>query len=103
MINLNPFLALSRTPHLVLDLATPGLAALLCLGAFPPAPVLFLGLVTAFAGYTAVYALNDIIDYRIDVGGEEIRVQKGRRAPGPREREPCGIVFLKPHWYRPEE
>jgi 4-hydroxybenzoate polyprenyltransferase len=63
---LNPFLALSRTPHLLLDLATPGLAALLCLGAFPPAHVLLLGLFTAFAGYTAVYALNDIADYRVD-------------------------------------
>ena len=65
-MRLNPFLALSRTPHLVLDLATPGLAALLCLGAFPPLHVLLLGLVTAFAGYTAVYALNDVVDYRID-------------------------------------
>lgn len=60
------FLALSRTPHLLLDLATPGLAALLCLGAFPSAGVLVLGLFTAFSGYTAVYALNDIIDYHVD-------------------------------------
>jgi len=43
--------------------------------------------------------LGEIIDYRIDVGGQEIRIQKGRRAPGPRVGEPCGIVFLKPHWY----
>ena len=43
--------------------------------------------------------LGEIIDYRIDVGGREIRVQKGRRAPGPRQGEPCGLVFLKPHWY----
>jgi 4-hydroxybenzoate polyprenyltransferase len=63
---LNLFLALSRTPHLLLDMATPGLAALLCLGAFPPSGVLALGLITAFAGYTAVYALNDIIDCRVD-------------------------------------
>jgi 4-hydroxybenzoate polyprenyltransferase len=63
---LNLFLALSRTPHLLLDLATPGLAALLCLGSFPAPDVLLLGLITAFAGYTAVYALNDIIDYRVD-------------------------------------
>jgi 4-hydroxybenzoate polyprenyltransferase len=49
-----------------LDLATPGLAALLCLGAFPPARIIVLGLITAFSGYTAVYALNDIIDYRVD-------------------------------------
>lgn len=43
--------------------------------------------------------LGEIIDYRIDVAGQEIRVQKGRCAPGPREGEPCGLVFLKPHWY----
>ena len=63
---LNLFLALSRTPHLMLDLAAPGLAALLCLGTFPAPDVLMLGLITAFAGYAAVYALNDIIDYRVD-------------------------------------
>jgi iron(III) transport system ATP-binding protein len=47
--------------------------------------------------------LGEIIDYRIDVGGQEIRVQKGRRAPGPREGEPCGLVFLNPHWYGHDE
>jgi 4-hydroxybenzoate polyprenyltransferase len=49
-----------------LDLATPSLAALLCLGVFPPLRVIALGLVTAFSGYTAVYALNDVVDYRAD-------------------------------------
>jgi 4-hydroxybenzoate polyprenyltransferase len=47
-------------------MATPGLAALLWLDAFPPLKVIILGLITAFAGYTAVYALNDVIDYRAD-------------------------------------
>jgi len=51
---------------MLLDLATPGLAALLWLHAFPPPAVLALGLITAFAGYTAVYALNDVVDYRVD-------------------------------------
>lgn len=60
------FLALSRTPHGLLDMATPALAALLWLGAFPPTRTIALGLVTVFAGYTAVYALNDLIDYRVD-------------------------------------
>ena len=60
------FLALSRTPHGILDMATPALAALLWLGGFPPAGVIALGLLTAFAGYTAVYALNDLVDYRVD-------------------------------------
>ncbi|GAB6907440.1 hypothetical protein JCM12296A_32770 [Desulfosarcina cetonica] len=59
-------LALSRTPHGIIDLATPALAALLCLGHFPSLPILLLGLLTVFAGYTAVYALNDLVDYRTD-------------------------------------
>ncbi len=60
------FLALSRTTHGLLDMATPCLAALLWLGALPPPGVIVLGLVTAFAGYTTVYALNDVVDYRSD-------------------------------------
>lgn len=60
------YFALSRTPHGVIDLATPCLAALAVNGAFPPWWVIILGLVTAFSGYTAVYAINDIADYRID-------------------------------------
>jgi 4-hydroxybenzoate polyprenyltransferase len=60
------FLALSRTPHGLLDMATPALGALLWLGRFPAVEIIFLGLVTTFAGYTAVYALNDVIDYRVD-------------------------------------
>jgi 4-hydroxybenzoate polyprenyltransferase len=60
------FLALSRTPHGLLDLATPALAALLWLGAFPAPGVTVLGLLTVLAGYTAVYALNDVVDYRAD-------------------------------------
>ncbi len=67
LCRLRLFLALSRTPHGLLDLATPGLAALLCLGSFPPARVILLGLITVFAGYTAVYALNDLVDYRADL------------------------------------
>jgi len=60
------FLALSRTPHGLLDLATPGAAALLWLGGLPPLKVTLLGLLTVFAGYTAVYALNDLVDLRAD-------------------------------------
>lgn len=60
------FLGLSRTPHGILDVATPAMAALLWLGHFPPLLVVAVGLVTAFAGYTAVYALNDLVDYHVD-------------------------------------
>jgi 4-hydroxybenzoate polyprenyltransferase len=65
------FLGLSRTPHALLDMASPGLAALLWLGALPPLKVIVTGLVTVFAGYTCVYALNDLIDRRSDA--ERIR------------------------------
>ena len=60
------FFALSRTPHGLLDMCTPALGALLWLGHFPPLYVIVLGLITTFAGYTAVYALNDVIDYEAD-------------------------------------
>lgn len=60
------FLALSRTTHGLLDMAAPAFAALLWLGAFPELNVVLLGLLTTFAGYTAVYALNDVVGYRQD-------------------------------------
>ena len=60
------YLALSRTPHVLLDMATPALSALLWLGTFPPLNTIILGIITAFAGYTAVYALNDLMDHRTD-------------------------------------
>ncbi len=60
------FLALSRTPHGLLDMCTPLLAALLWLGHAPDQRILVLGMLAAFAGYTAVYALNDIVDYDND-------------------------------------
>ncbi len=60
------FLALSRTPHGLLDMATPALAALLWLGTIPSLQVIVIGVLTAFAGYTAVYALNDVVDLKTD-------------------------------------
>jgi 4-hydroxybenzoate polyprenyltransferase len=69
------FLALSRTPHGLLDMATPALATLLWLGKVPPVSVVVLGIITGFAGYTAVYALNDVVDFRTD--------QKKMRTSGP--------------------
>ena len=60
------FFALSRTPHGLLDMCTPGFGALLWLGEFPSIFVIVIGLITTFAGYTAVYALNDVIDYKVD-------------------------------------
>lgn len=71
------FLALSRTPHGLLDMTTPLYGALLWLGAFPSLYISLLGLITVFAGYTAVYALNDVIDYRVD--REKARIAGGLR------------------------
>jgi 4-hydroxybenzoate polyprenyltransferase len=47
-------------------MCTPIFAALLWLGGFPPIQVVVIGLITTFAGYTAVYALNDVVDFRVD-------------------------------------
>ncbi len=69
MRRLNYFLALSRTPHALIDLASPALAALFCLGSVPSWHIVFVGFITAFAGYTAVYSLNDIVDFRVDLQG----------------------------------
>jgi len=57
---------LSRTPHAILDMTAPALVALTWLGTFPPYYVILLGLLTVFSGYTAVYALNDVMDYGWD-------------------------------------
>ncbi len=63
---MNKFLALSRTTHAVLDIAAPGFCALLWLGRFPEWTVLVLALLTVFAAYTAVYALNDLVGIAVD-------------------------------------
>jgi 4-hydroxybenzoate polyprenyltransferase len=57
------FFALSRTTHGILDVAMPGFTALLWLGTFPEWSVLLLSIFTAFAGYTAIYALNDLVGH----------------------------------------
>jgi 4-hydroxybenzoate polyprenyltransferase len=74
------FLALSRTPHGLLDLATPALAAILWFGGVPPFEVTAVGLLTVFAGYTAVYALNDVVDCRVDK--EKLKATAGRPKAG---------------------
>jgi 4-hydroxybenzoate polyprenyltransferase len=63
---MNRFFALSRTSHGVLDLATPAFCALLWLGSFPDWTVVLLSVFTAFAAYTAIYALNDLVGTAVD-------------------------------------
>ena len=60
------FFALSRTTHGILDIAMPAFCAILWLGKFPSWQVILLSLLTAFAGYTAIYALNDLIGIHMD-------------------------------------
>jgi 4-hydroxybenzoate polyprenyltransferase len=60
------FFALSRTTHGILDIAAPAFCALLWLGKFPTWSILLLSLFTAFAGYTAIYALNDLVGIQGD-------------------------------------
>lgn len=48
--------------------------------------------------------LGPIIDYRIDIGGNEVRVQQDTREALERnlifsEGEPCGVAFLALQWY----
>lgn len=60
------FIGLSRMTHSVLDVAHPAAGAILVLGAAPRLSTAILGLVSAFAGFTAVFALNDVIDAKVD-------------------------------------
>jgi iron(III) transport system ATP-binding protein len=43
--------------------------------------------------------LGETIDYRVNVGTTELRVQKTRRVPGPAVGDHCALDFLHPHWY----
>jgi 4-hydroxybenzoate polyprenyltransferase len=47
-------------------MCTPAFGALLWLGHFPSVFVVAVGLIATFAGYTAVYALNDVVDFKVD-------------------------------------
>jgi 4-hydroxybenzoate polyprenyltransferase len=60
------YFALSRTTHGILDIAMPAFCAILWLGKFPSWHVILLSLFTAIAGYTAIYALNDLIGIHMD-------------------------------------
>ncbi|SDE32862.1 Vitamin B12 import ATP-binding protein BtuD [Sporomusa acidovorans DSM 3132] len=46
--------------------------------------------------------LGEIIDYQVKIGDQEMRVQKGRRDPGPELGEACNLRLLRPFWYAGE-
>ncbi len=72
---LRTYLGLSRTPHGLLDMCTPLLAAFVWLGGLPPSWMIPIGLVTTFAAYTVGYAVNDLVDRLVD----ERRFRRGWR------------------------
>lgn len=47
--------------------------------------------------------LGEIIDYQVKIGTQEVRIQKGRRDPGPELGAACFLRFLRPFWYAGEE
>lgn len=60
------FFGLSRMTHSVLDIAHPAIGAVLVLGGFPRPSTAIIGLLAAFAGFTAVFGLNDVMDCGVD-------------------------------------
>ena len=47
--------------------------------------------------------LGEIVDYQIQIGSQTLRVQKGRRDPGPEVGDVCAVKFLRPFWYAENE
>ncbi len=69
VIGIKQFFGLSRMTHSVLDVAHPavgGALAAVLLGGPPSLRTIILGLIAGFAGYTSVFALNDVIDVEVD-------------------------------------
>jgi 4-hydroxybenzoate polyprenyltransferase len=81
------YFGFSRMHHSVLDIGHPAVGALLALGAWPPYPTVILGLAAAFAGYTAVFALNDLMDFKVDTE----RIEKHQRESAPFDIDVLGL------------
>lgn len=47
--------------------------------------------------------LGEIVDYLVKIGDQEVRVQIGRRDPGPETGEVCYLHFIRPFWYKVDE
>ncbi len=71
-------------------MCTAALGALLWLGEFPAVWIVLVGLITVFAGYTAVYALNDVVGYRSDK-----RKLQETATPGPQDCRDLDAVFVR--------
>ena len=91
------FFALSRTHHGVLDMMAPVFTALIYLGHFPDLSIVLAGVITVFSGYTAVYALNDIVGYTDDRNNIRPDDKKGTDLDSILIRHPLaqGVISLK--------
>ncbi len=92
------FFALSRTSHGILDITAPAFCALLWLGDFPRWDTILLSLCTAFAAYTAIYALNDLLGIRCDREKfADLRVNPGYAVEASPQRHPLaqGLLSVK--------
>ncbi len=76
-VKLKEFFGLSRMTHSVLDIAHPALGAVLVFGGAPRPFTVVIGLLAAFSGYTAVFALNDLMDCKVDC--EKLGGYSGKR------------------------
>lgn len=73
------YFGLSRMSHSVLDVSHPCVGALVALGSFPPPVPLVIGLIAASSGFTAIFGLNDVMDWRVD--RERIRKHPRKSSP----------------------
>ncbi len=79
---------LSRSYQSLLSLSQPLLGAIIALRGFPGLRVLILGLIAATAGYLAVFALNDVLDRKVDA-------QSIRRGKAARDKHDIGVTVFK--------
>ena len=77
LARLKDFIGLSRMTHSVLDIAHPALGAVVVFGGAPRPFTIVFGLLAAFSGYTAVFAMNDLMDFKVD--SEKLGGYAGRR------------------------
>ncbi len=47
--------------------------------------------------------LGEMVDYQVEVGGQDVRVQKTRHEPGPAPGEACGLLLRAARWYAADE
>lgn len=82
------FFDLSRSYQSLLSLSQPLLGAIIALKGFPGPRVFILGLIAATAGYLAVFALNDVLDHKVD--SQSIKSGKAER-----DKHDIGVTVFK--------